>query len=58
MKVKCIKTFRDVQEGVTRSVGETFEVTTERFRAINATKYGQLVQEVRQRRRKPAETEE
>lgn len=52
MKAKCIKGFRDLKAGVLRSEGETFEVTAERFKALNGSKYGQLVREVKTRKPK------
>ena len=44
MRVKCIRTFRDFDAGRVRDSGEEFEVTPERFEAINGTRYGTLVE--------------
>ena len=44
MRVKCIRTFRDFDAGLVRSEGEEFEVTPDRFEAINGTRYGTLVE--------------
>jgi len=47
MRAECIKGFRDLKEGVLRKEGDTFDVTAERFEELNASKYGQLVREVK-----------
>lgn len=44
MRVKCIRTFRDFEAGRVRDSGEEFEVTPDRFKAINGTEYGTLVE--------------
>jgi len=49
MIAKCVKRFRDLEAGTFRTVGATFEVTPERFKAINSAGYGQLVEEVEER---------
>lgn len=46
MTAECIVTFKDLEAGKLREVGERFEVTPERFKAINSTKYGTLAKEV------------
>jgi len=46
MTAECIVTFKDIDAGKIREAGERFEVTPERFHAINSTKYGTLVKEV------------
>ena len=46
MLVECVRTFLDAETGELRTEGERFEVTSERFLAVNGTKYGQLVVEV------------
>lgn len=46
MTAECIVSFKDIEAGVLRETGERFEVTPERFKAINSTKYGILVKEV------------
>lgn len=53
MTAEVLKDFMDLTEGRFRKSGERFDVTAERLAEINATKYGQLVREVR--RRKPKE---
>lgn len=52
MRAEALTDFADLREGVMRSKGERFEVSAERFRQLNATKYGQLVREVRTRKAK------
>lgn len=49
MVAECVRAFLDTKTGNTRKVGERFEVTAERFSAINSTKYGQLVREVEEK---------
>jgi hypothetical protein len=44
MRVRCVKAFRDFGAGLVRSEGEEFEVTPDRFDAINGTRYGTLVE--------------
>jgi hypothetical protein len=46
MLVECIVGFRDLDAGILRDAGDRFEVSPERFAAINGTRYGQLVKEV------------
>lgn len=49
MKVKAVRQFYDLKENVRRipgKPGDTFEVTQARFKEINSTKYGVLVEEV------------
>lgn len=59
MKVKTLYRFRDAKEGVIREVGDTFEVTQERFDEIQAVakEYGtDFVEQVKtspRRGRKP-----
>ena len=52
MKVKALKNFKDRKADVVRNVGETFEVSKERFEEINATKNGKLVDEVKETKKK------
>lgn len=52
MTAECVRDFMDLEAKAMRKAGERFEVTPERLRAINGTKYGQLAREVRTRRRK------
>lgn len=46
MTAECIVSFKDIEAGRLREAGERFEVTPERFKAINSTRYGILVKEV------------
>lgn len=57
MRVKCIRTFKDFDAGRVRDSGEEFEVSPDRFKAINGTKYGVLVEalEVPETAEKPEE---
>ena len=48
MVVVCTRAFLDAETGKLHEVGERFEVTAERFSAINSTRYGQLVEEVKE----------
>lgn len=43
----------DLEAKTLRKAGETFDVTEERFRAINATRYGTLAVEVKEAPKKP-----
>jgi len=44
MRVKCVKAFRDFAAGRLRDGGEEFDVSPDRFEAINGTRYGVLVE--------------
>ena len=55
MTAECVTDFMDLEKHVMRRAGERFEVTPERFKAINGTKYGELVREVRPRRKTKTE---
>jgi len=55
MKVKTLKTFRDLKDKKIRRKGEIFEVTKKRFEEINSTKHGALVEEVKQKEMKKDE---
>ena len=46
MLVECIRDFKDMAAGVMRQAGEQYDVDEERFAALNATRYGQLVKAV------------
>ena len=50
MVVEAVTTFLDLETGDLREQGERFEVTEGRCKAINGTKYGELVREVEQPR--------
>lgn len=45
MIAKCISEFMDLKAHKLRKEGETFEVSEDRFKAINSTRYGRLVEE-------------
>lgn len=53
MIAKCVSEFMDLKAHKLRKEGETFEVTEERFKAINATRYGTLAVEVKEAPKKP-----
>ena len=46
MIAETLRKFKDIETGVIREVGSRFEVSPERFAAINGTRYGDLVTEV------------
>lgn len=46
MKVKAIRKFKDLKENKLREKEEVFEVSKVRFKEINSSKYGKLVDEV------------
>jgi hypothetical protein len=46
MTVKALKSFFDKKEGVTRNMGDTFTVSSERYKELNSTQFGILVEEV------------
>lgn len=46
MVVKAVKVFHDKKEGVTRNVGDTFTVSEERYKELNSTQFGVLVEKV------------
>lgn len=46
MKVKVLRKFEDLKENKLRIAGDTFVVSQERFKEINSTKYGILVEVV------------
>ena len=54
MKVKAIAGFFDIEAGVDRAIGDEFEATEQRFKAINAAGYGDLVKKVAAPRKKAA----
>lgn len=47
MKARVVSEFLDVEAKCDRSVGDEFECSKERFDAINSTKFGTLVEEVK-----------
>lgn len=48
MKVKTLVEFKDLKDKKLRKVGEKFEVNKKRFEEINSTKFGKLVEEVKE----------
>lgn len=47
MRARCIREFRDFENGRSlRRVGEEFDVTPERLRKLNSTRYGKLAEAV------------
>lgn len=48
MKVKAITNFTDLKENVERKENDEFVVSKERFKEINSTKHGKLVEEVKE----------
>ena len=46
MLAECVRAFRDLDCGTLREAGDRFEVSPDRLRAINGTKYGELAVEV------------
>lgn len=46
MLIRCTREFRDMKANVVRSVGEEWEATPERLRAINSAGYGKLAEAV------------
>lgn len=46
MLVECVRAFLDIDAGMFREEGDRFEVSPDRLRAINGTKYGELAREV------------
>ncbi len=56
MKAKCIFPFFDYEAKCDREVGDVWECSKERFEAMNATAFGILVEEVKEKKapKKPA----
>ena len=46
MRVRALGRFRDLERGTLREAGDVFEVTEGRYKALNASKYGVLVEKV------------
>jgi len=44
MQVKVLRTFRDVKDNAVRRKGDVFEVTKKRFKELNSTEHGALVE--------------
>lgn len=52
MLIRCVFPFVDSEANASREIGDSWEVSEERFKAINATVYGVLVEAVNE---EPAE---
>lgn len=52
--VEAVRPFEDLVEKVDRKPGERWEVSPERFEAINSTVYGELVIQVDKLKPKPS----
>lgn len=48
MKVKTLVEFKDLKDKTTRKVNEEFIVNKDRFEELNSTKYGKLVEEIKE----------
>lgn len=48
MKVKALVTFNDKKANKERKKGSVFNVTQERFKEINSTVHGKLVEEIKE----------
>lgn len=49
MKVKALKLFRDKGNGLkTREINDVFEVSPKRFKEINSTHHGIMVEEIKE----------
>lgn len=57
MKVRAIKLFQDKEEGVIRKKDDTFNISKERYKEINSTRFGELV-EIIDKTQEAEETEE
>jgi len=47
MKARVIKSFRDKKQDVARKKGDVFILSRQRYEEINATRFGRLVEEVK-----------
>mgnify|MGYP000956873512 FL=1 len=47
MKVKVVKRYRDKYTNLLHEIGETLEITKERFEEINSTALGVFVKEIK-----------
>lgn len=48
VKAKVLRTFRNKYSKGLHKAGETVEVSKKRFKEINASKHGQLIEEVKE----------
>lgn len=53
MKARVLKPFVDKKDGVARKPGDTFILSKERYKEINSTKFGVLVEAVAEEAAKP-----
>lgn len=53
MKIKTLKNFKDLQEGIIRKTGDVFIISKERFEEIN-TKLPGYVEEVKEEKKEAA----
>lgn len=53
MKIKTLKNFKDLQEGIIRKTGDVFIISKERFEEIN-TKLPGYVEEVKEEKKETA----
>lgn len=56
MKVQAIKKFKDKYTGSVISTGQVLDITEERFKEINSTKYGDLVKRVEEDKKEDKKT--
>jgi hypothetical protein len=49
MEVRATKLFRDLKEGVIRKKGDTFSISNERYKELNSTKFGILVEKTKKK---------
>lgn len=47
MKIKTTRQFYDTEAGTLRKVGDTFNATVKRFKHLNNTIHGKLVEEIK-----------
>lgn len=50
MKAKVIADFKDLKENVHRTIGEEFTLSQERFKEINGTEFGTLIEEIKEKK--------
>lgn len=56
MKARVLKPFIDKKDGVARKPGDTFILSKERYKEINSTKFGVLVEVVAEKATEPKKT--
>lgn len=50
MKAKVIVDFKDLKENIHRKIGEEFTLSQERFKEINGTEFGTLIEEIKEKK--------